>query len=129
MVFCQNVFGKSTQSIIIFIFGFLAGHLFQGTPTVQDIKPSPVVQQEETVRDFHTFAYDADTPVQANFTKALIPRQGGDLITAPFNPEETFGIKLFEEKTCKCEGRKIHPINEMPEIFEKDKITELSKFR
>ena len=133
MVFSQNIFEKSPQSIIIFIFGFLFGHLFQGTPTVDDIKPAPIVQQDEPlpppVRDFHAYAYDAATPVEANFTKALIPRQGSDLITAPFNPEETFGIKLFEKKTCECGGRKIHPFIEMPEIFDQEKLSDLSKFR
>ncbi|CBY31488.1 unnamed protein product [Oikopleura dioica] len=72
---------------------------------------------------------ESKTIRELDVSKAVISRQGSDLVTASFNPEEVFGIRLFEKKTCKCTSRNIFPIDEMPEIFNSTQIAQLEKNR
>ena len=135
--------------MIIFIFGFALGHLFQTFQTVPDtvresIRPIFASQELESRVQVETLyetnaeelkeltenePYDPETIREQNLEEAIISRQGSDLVTASFNPEEVFGIRLFEKKTCKCGGRNIFPIKEMPEIFNSSQIAQLEKNR
>ena len=135
--------------MIIFIFGFALGHLFQTFQTVPDtvresIRPIFASQELESRVQVETLyetnveelqeltenePYDPETIREQNLEEAIISRQGSNLVTASFNPEEVFGIRLFEKKTCKCGGRNIFPIKEMPEIFNSSQIAQLEKNR
>ena len=128
--------------MIIFIFGFLLGQLFQTFETVPD-SIRPIFQSaretrvqieelyEEKIEELQELdtPYDPETRRELSLTEAVISRQGSELVTASFNPEEVFGIRLFEKKTCKCGGRNIFPIKEMPEIFNSSQIAQLQKNR
>lgn len=128
--------------MIIFIFGFLLGQLVQTFETVTDSIPSVFQSARETrvqVEELHEekteeleeqiSSYDPETRRELSVTEAVISRQGSELVTTLFNPEEVFGIRLFEKKTCKCGGRNIFPIKEMPEIFNSTQIAQLEKNR
>jgi len=125
--------------VIIFIFGFLLGHLFQTAQIFDQIVPDslrPALQsQEREVQVVEETKIEEESKTiretirEIDVSKAVISRQGSDLVTASFNPEEVFGIRLFEKKTCKCTSRNIFPIDEMPEIFNSAQIAQLEKNR
>jgi len=127
------------KSVIIFIFGFLLGHLFQTAQIFDQIVPDslrPALQsQEREVQVVEETKIEEESKTiretirEIDVSKAVISRQGSDLVTASFNPEEVFGIRLFEKKTCKCTDRNIFPIDEMPEIFNSTQIAQLEKNR
>ena len=112
--------------MIIFIFGFLIRDLILKLQTELD-RIRPVFQLTSKNRENEERKRIRE--LKPNITEAVIARQGSELVTAPFNPEETFGIRLFEKKTCKCINRNIFPIKEMPEIFNSSQIEQLTKNR
>jgi hypothetical protein len=132
--------------VIIFIFGFLLGQLVQTFETVPDSIPPIFQSARETrvqVEELHEEKteelqelnssyesyYDPESRRELSVKEAVISRQGSELVTASFNQEEIFGIRLFEKKTCKCGGRNIFPIKEFPQIFNSSQIAQLEKNR
>ena len=112
--------------MIIFIFGFLIRDLTLIYQTEPD-RIRPFIQLKSENRENEELKKIRE--LNTNITEAVISRQGSELVTASFNPEEVFGIRLFEKKTCKCGGRNIFPIKEMPEIFNSSQIAQLQKNR
>ena len=107
-------------------------HIFQTEP--DSIRPIFKFTSESRVQFEEVFESENEElkrirDLNTEFTVAVIPRQGSELVTASFNPEEAFGVRLFDKKTCKCVDQNIFPIREMPEIFDPSQIAQLKKNR